>query len=267
MAIDFCLFSSLSLSTATPSERENFPSPQSFNLARRGAKPGKKAGGRMQQIFGQQPGNLINSHHSPHGTQGGLQGGRQNDQLQRGCQVGGTLPDGHSKKMKMDPLNYPMGAGGAGAGMLGGGVFTGQMQQHSDFQGFPGGGGGVGATANSNVKMEHLQAEMDAQTQQLHGQAASPLPPFSQIRRQGSQPYSPATAQFPDGSMGISSLKNHMGADVNLTDPGNTPGLGGIKIAGLHGSAGMDTPDGQDMEDIQGLWSHSQILLGGRRGI
>ena len=169
----------------------------------------------------------------------------------------GMLPDGHSKKLKMDSLNYPINAGGSGGNVIGSGVFTSQMQSHSDFQGFPtgssGGGGIVGATASNNVKIEQLQAEMEAQTQQLHGQAASPLPPFSQIRRQGNQPYSPATAQFPDGSIGIGSLglKNHMGADANLVDPGNTPGIG-IKVSGLHGSA-MDTPDGQDMEDIQGL--------------
>ncbi|KAK3774029.1 hypothetical protein RRG08_030111 [Elysia crispata] len=246
---------SLYNSTATPSERENFPSPQSFNLVRRGPKPGKKSGGRMQQMFEQQQGNLINSHHSTHGTQVGLLGGRQNEQQQRGGQMTGMLPDGHSKKLKMDSLNYPINAGGSGGNVIGSGVFTSQMQSHSDFQGFPtgssGGGGIVGATASNNVKIEQLQAEMEAQTQQLHGQAASPLPPFSQIRRQGNQPYSPATAQFPDGSIGIGSLglKNHMGADANLVDPGNTPGIG-IKVSGLHGSA-MDTPDGQDMEDIQ----------------
>ncbi|GFR89096.1 hypothetical protein ElyMa_000785600 [Elysia marginata] len=241
---------SLYNSTATPSERENFPSPQSFNLVRRGPKPGKKAMSRMQQVFDQQSGNIINSHHSPHGTQLGMQG-RQNEQQQRGGQIGGMLHDGHTKKIKLDALNYPMSGGGAGGSVLGGGgVFAGQMQTHSEFQGFSGGGGSVGTATNNNVKMEHLQAEMEAQSQQLHGQAASPLPPFSQIRRQSNQPYSPATAQYPDRNIGMAPFKNHMGTDVNLVDPGSTPGLG-IKIANFVGSAAMDTPDGQDMEDIQ----------------
>lgn len=243
---------SLYNSTATPSERENFPSPQSFNLVRRGPKPGKKSMGRIQQVFDQPTGNLNNSHHSLHGIQLGIQS-RPNDQQQRGGQISGMLPDVHTKKIKMDSLNYPIGVGGgAGGGVLGGGVFAGQMQSQADFQGFPGGGGvgGIVATTTaSNVKMEQLQAEIEAQTQQLHGQAASPLPPFSQIRRQSNQPYSPAAAQYPDGNLSIASLKNHIGADMGLVDSAITPSSV-LKISSIVGST-METPDGQEMEDVQ----------------
>ncbi|KAH9525718.1 hypothetical protein Btru_002171 [Bulinus truncatus] len=141
----------------------------------------RKSSGRGHHAYHQQS-NMGNMGNAPH-----LQspGQVRLSESPRGIQPG--VLDGHRKKIKLDPPNFH--------GNLN---YLGQHHEYNQvnaLRAFD----SYAASGNKNmgpgVKMELNSADLDAR----HTQSSSPLPPFSQIRRQpGNRPYSPASAPFPD---------------------------------------------------------------------
>ncbi|CAL1531956.1 unnamed protein product [Lymnaea stagnalis] len=171
---------SLYNSTAAPAERENFPSTQNLGFVRRDSNHNRKSSGRGQhQHAFSQHSNPSNTPHLQPSVQARLSESPR-------CLPAG-VPDGHRKKIKLDAHNFQGNVNYSG--------------QHHDYNQsvtlkpfdsvvFP---GSSNKSLGPGVKME-LAPDLDAR----HTQSSSPLPPFSQIRRQGSRPYSPGSAPFPD---------------------------------------------------------------------
>lgn len=144
---------------------------------RRDTNHNRKSSGRGHHIFNQQ-GNIVNTQHLQPGIQARL------GESPRGLQ---SMPDGFRKKPKLEQHNFQANL-----------AYNAQHQEYNqntairphDTPVFPGSGN---KNINAGVKME-LSTDGDP----LHTQSSSPLPPFSQIRRQGSRPYSPGSAPFPD---------------------------------------------------------------------
>lgn len=169
------LNSLISFSTAAPAERENFPSPQSLGYIRRDTNHSKKGTGRGQYSFPQP--NIANSQLPQSSIQGKFSDSR------RGHQAG--VNEGHRKKIKLEP-----------AGFHGNTNFVGQnCSQSPSLKLFN--SGPVFPGVNDNLTAS-AQREQTVETESRHPQSTSPLPPFSQIRRQSSRSYSPASAQYPE---------------------------------------------------------------------
>ncbi|KAK0047482.1 alpha-protein kinase 1 [Biomphalaria pfeifferi] len=169
---------SLYNSTAAPAERENVPSPQSLGFIRRDSNHNRKSTGRGHHTFNQN----VNMSNTPH-----LQQPVQPRPPESSRVVQPGVLEGHRKKMKLEQQNFH--------GHMN---YTGHHQEYNQSNAVRAYDGYLVPGNKSlvlGVKMEHAPPpDMDPR----HAQSASPLPPFSQIRRQGPQPYSPGSAAFAD---------------------------------------------------------------------
>ncbi|BFZ04796.1 hypothetical protein BsWGS_07835 [Bradybaena similaris] len=214
---------SLYNSTAAPRERENLPSPQSLAFIHRDTDY-KKGMGRGQHVF-------------PNPSAGGnpqlLQPNIYNRSSDPRIHISGAV-DGQRKKIKVEQQMFETGLNST----------VHEFKNYTQPAGVKPSDNRSVFSSVSNHQISNIKVEVTSGVESQHAQSSSCLPPFSQICRQGSRPYSPALTQYSDSLI----IPSHNDEQQNLSQD---PGVNDVKIESEQGLPVASLSQNQQAHDIQ----------------